>query len=218
MASYRDFNLKIRTLNQLSAFARGIRGAEGALALVDRSKFSKQALDLFIFTQTKEQSERFSCSPVAGRGLPAGGGGGGGGDGPSGGGAGGASAETHGVAGCPPRRSLVRRLSLSSPPFYSFVGGGGGGGGVFVCRVSCTLGVRRKSSTKKRKKNFLIAYVMRPIVGLVDANSLRPKQTNLVWDVTVLGLFSKCCYVCPLVKHVVRSWWVWHITIRTFRL
>uniref|UniRef100_A0A0E0F7Q7 Uncharacterized protein n=1 Tax=Oryza meridionalis TaxID=40149 RepID=A0A0E0F7Q7_9ORYZ len=50
---------------------------------------------------------RFSCSPVAGRGLPAGGGGG---DGPSGGGAGGASAETHGVAGCPPRRSLLHIL------------------------------------------------------------------------------------------------------------
>lgn len=31
----------------------------------------------------------------------------------------------------------------------------GGGGGVFVCRVSCTLGVRRKSSTKKRKKKLL---------------------------------------------------------------
>lgn len=190
----------------MSAFARGIRGAEGALALVDRSKFSKQALDLFIFTQTKEQSERFSCSPVAGRGLPAGGGG----DGPSGGGAGGAS------AGCPPRRSLVRRLSLSSPPFYSFVVGGGG---AYLCVVSLARWVFDGSpQPKKEKKNFLIAYVMRPIVGLVDANSLRPKQTNLVWDVTVLGLFSKCCYVCPLVKHVVRSWWVWHITIRTFRL
>lgn len=116
-------------------------------------------------------------------------------------------------AGCPPRRSLVRRLSLSSPPFYSFVVG------AYLCVVSLARWVFDGSpQPKKEKKNFLIAYVMRPIVGLVDANSLRPKQTNLVWDVTVLGLFSKCCYVCPLVKHVVRSWWVWHITIRTFRL
>lgn len=39
------------------------------------------------------------------------------------------------------------------PRFTPLLGGGGGGGG--VCRVSCTLGVRRKSSTKKRKKKLL---------------------------------------------------------------
>lgn len=141
------------------------------MALVDRSKFSKQALDLFIFTQTKEQSERFSCSPVAGRGLPAGGGG----DGPSGGGAGGASAETHGVGGLPAAEITgTPSISILTPVLLLCCG-------AYLCVVSLARWVFDGSpQPKKEKKNFLIAYVMRPIVGLVDANSLRPKQTNLV--------------------------------------
>lgn len=91
----------------------------------------------------------------------------------------------HPAAGREERRRAARRgdhwYAVYLYPHPRFTPLLWGGGGAYLCVVSLARWVFDGSpQPKKEKKNFLIAYVMRPIVGLVDANSLRPKQTNLV--------------------------------------
>lgn len=134
-------------------------------------KFSKQALDLFIFTQTKEQSEMLSCSRLLAVAFP-----------PE------EEEMGHPAAGREERRRrpMASRAARHGDHWYAVY--------LYPHRVFTLLLWGRicvfvslarwvfdgSPQPKKEKKLLDFTYVMRPIVGLVDANSLRLKQTNLV--------------------------------------